>query len=381
MIIVAIDSFKGSLSSVEACEIVKKAFIDSTDEVVTIPIADGGEGTAEAFYRALGGSRVKKAVTGPDWEKREAGFLILPDGTGVIEMAQASGITLVKELDPLNTTTYGTGELILGALDAGCRRLIIGIGGSATNDGGVGMAAALGARFYNSSMDNIVPTGGGLSDLDGMDLSHMDSRLKVTEIIVACDVTNVFYGPDGASVVYGPQKGADEETVIVLDNNLKRLADLIRLETGINLQGIPGSGAAGGLGGGLVAFAGGQLRSGIDLLLETVGFGELVKGAELVITGEGSFDEQSLSGKVVSGISRIAGEFNVPVIVIAGSVLVGKDVYMKAGITAAFSTIRRPCDLEEAKRDTRYGLFELACSVSAMWGLKRTVDNQLFTAK
>ncbi len=370
MVIVAIDSFKGSLSSVEACELVKNAIIDATDKVVTIPIADGGEGTAEAFYRALGGSWVFREVSGPDFKKRKAGILILPDGTGVIEMAQASGITLVKELDPLNTTTYGTGELILGALDAGCRRLIIGIGGSATNDGGVGMAAALGAKFYNKSMDKIVPTGGGLAGLDSMDLSQMDSRLKVTEIIVACDVTNVFYGPNGASRIYGPQKGADEKSVEILDNNLKRLADLIRVETGVDLQGIAGSGAAGGIGGGLVAFTGGQLRSGIDLLLEIVGFGELVKGAELVITGEGSFDEQSLSGKVVSGISRIAGEFNVPVIVFAGSVLVGRDVYMKAGITAAFSTTRRPCNLEEAKRDIGENLFELAGSVSAIWKLK-----------
>lgn len=367
MVIVAIDSFKGSLSSLEACEIVGKAFVDVTDEVVTIPIADGGEGTAEAFYRALGGSWVYKEVTGPDWVKRKAGFLILPDGTGVIEMAQASGITLVKELNPLNTTTYGTGELILGALDAGCRRLIVGIGGSATNDGGVGMAAALGGRFYDSSMNSIVPTGGGLSDLDSMDLSLMDSRLKVTEIIVACDVTNVFYGPDGASVVYGPQKGADEESVKILDCNLKRLADLIRVETGINLQEIPGSGAAGGLGGGLVAFTGGRLVSGIDLLLDTVGFGDLVKGAELVITGEGSFDVQSLSGKVVSGITKVAGEYGVPVVVLAGSVLVDRGVYMKAGISAAFSTIRRPCSLEEAMGDVRESLFELAGSVAELW--------------
>lgn len=370
MVIVAIDSFKGSLSSVEACEIVGKAFVDSTDEVVTVPIADGGEGTAEAFYRALGGSWVYKEVTGPDFVKREAGFLILPDGTGVIEMAQASGITLVKELDPLNTTTYGTGELILGALDAGCRRLIVGIGGSATNDGGVGMAVALGARFYDSCMNSIVPTGGGLSELIGMDLSLMDSRLKDAEVIVACDVTSVFYGPDGASVVYGPQKGADDTTVKLLDGNLKRLAELVEVGTGINLQGISGSGAAGGLGGGLVAFAGGRLGSGIDLLLDVVGFGDLVKGADLVITGEGCFDVQSLSGKVVSGITKVAGVYGVPVIVLAGSVLVGRDVYLKAGITAAFSTVTKPCTLEEAMGDVRESLFELASSIAELWKLR-----------
>ena len=370
MIIVAVDSFKGSLSSLDACEIVKDAIRDCTDRVVTVPIADGGEGTAEVFYRALGGSWVFQEVSGPDWRKREAGFLILPDGTGVIEMAQASGITLVEELDPLNTTTYGTGELILGALDAGCRRLIVGIGGSATNDGGVGMAAALGARFYNDSMEEIVPTGGGLSGLVSMDLSRLDSRLRESEVIVACDVTNGFYGPDGASRVYGPQKGADDAMVTILDNNLEKLAELVRVETGIDLQGIPGSGAAGGLGGGLVAFAGGQLRSGIDLLLETVGFGELVKGAELVITGEGCFDVQSLSGKVVSGISRFAKEVNVPVVVFAGSVLVGRDVYQQAGITGAFSTMRRPCDLGEAMGDVRDSLSELAGGFAAVWGLR-----------
>lgn len=358
MVIVAIDSFKGSLSSVEACEIVGKAFVDSIDEVVTIPIADGGEGTAEAFYRALGGSWVYKEVTGPDFVKREAGFLILPDGTGVVEMAQASGITLVKELDPLNTTTYGTGELILGALDAGCRRLI------------VGMAVALGGRFYDSCMNDIVPTGGGLSELVGMDLSLIDSRLRDAEVIVACDVTSVFYGPDGASVVYGPQKGADEATVKLLDGNLKRLAELVRVNTGIDLQEISGSGAAGGLGGGLVAFTGGRLCSGIDLLLDVVGFGDLVKGAELVITGEGCFDVQSLPGKVVSGITKVAKEYGVPVVVLAGSVLVGRDVYMKAGITAAFSTVSKPCTLEEAMGDVRESLFELAGSVAAIWKLR-----------
>lgn len=367
MIIVAIDSFKGSLSSVDACELVREAIKDCTDEVLTIPIADGGEGTVEAFYRALGGTLAKKVVTGPDWEKREAGFLILPDGTAVIEMAQASGITLMKELDPLSATTYGTGELILAALDAGCRRLIVGIGGSATNDGGTGMAAALGARFYNAYMEEIVPTGGGLSKLYCMDLSRMDNRLKESEIIVACDVTNEFYGPNGASYIYGPQKGADKDTVEVLDGNLKKLAELIMVETDIDLQVIPGSGAAGGLGGGLVAFTGGLLRSGIDILLETVNFRELIKGADLVITGEGSFDEQSLSGKVVSGISRIAREVKVPVVVFAGSVLVDSDVYMKAGITAAFSTNRRPCSLEEAKRDVRDNLFELAGGFSSLW--------------
>ncbi len=375
MIIIAIDSFKGSLSSIKACQIVKNAIIDVTDKIIMIPIGDGGEGTGEAFRIALGGTWKYQEVTGPNWQKKRAGFVILPDGVGVIEMAQASGIMLAEDLNPMNKTTFGTGELIRAALDAGCKRLILGIGGSATNDGGVGMAAALGAKFYKKSGEEIKLTGGGLAELYSMNLHDMDPRLRTTEIIVACDVTNPFYGPDGASVIYGPQKGADSANVEILDNNLKQFAEIIQIETGIDLQNIPGSGAGGGLGGGLVAFTGGKLRSGIELLLEIVSFEEKIKNAEMVITGEGSFDQQSLSGKVVSGIAKLAKKVNIPVIVFAGAVLVEKETYQRMGITAAFSTNNKPISLEEAKRDIEVNLFELAGNVSALWQLKKNNTN------
>ncbi len=370
-IIVAIDSFKGSLSSLEACRIVGRVLSKAGEKIITVPIADGGEGTAEAFYTALGGKWHYHTVSGPNGQPVKAGIVILPDGTGVIEMAQASGITKAAELNPWNTSTFGTGELMLAAMNYGCKRIIMGIGGSATNDGGVGMAAALGAKFYNSVGKEILPTGGGLSELARMDLKSLDPRLANTEIIIACDVVNPFYGPEGASMIYGPQKGADLDMAALLDKNLKHLAELIHEETGIELQKLPGSGAAGGLGGGLVAFAGGRLQSGIELLLEVVNFEQMLQTAELVITGEGSFDNQSLYGKVVEGVSKMAKRAGVPVVVLSGAVLVDTETYQKAGITAAFSINTRPLALEEAKKNAAANLEQVAAGLASLWRLKR----------
>ncbi|MDF2673885.1 MAG: glycerate kinase [Clostridiales bacterium] len=369
-VIIAIDSFKGSLSSLEACQIVTKAMESTSNKITMIPIADGGEGTLEAFYTALGGTQHYQTVTGPNGQPVQASFIILPDGTGVIEMAQASGIMQVTELNPWNTTTFGTGELILSALNAGCKRLILGIGGSATNDGGIGMAAALGAKFYNSAGEGISLTGGGIGELTRLELKGLDPRLATIEVIIACDVTNPFYGPEGASVIYGPQKGADSAMVQLLDANLKHLAELIHQEIGINLQSLPGSGAAGGLGGGLVAFAGGRLQSGIELLLQVVSFDQLLETAELVITGEGAFDSQSLYGKVVAGIAKKAKAAVVPVVVLSGAVLVEKKIYQEAGISAAFSINTRPMSLLEAKENAVENLRQVADSLAALWNLK-----------
>lgn len=369
-IIVAIDSFKGSLSSMEACRIVGKAMENAWDKVTVIPIADGGEGTAEAFYTALGGNWHYKSVTGPNGQPVRAGFVILPDGTAVIEMAKASGIMQAIDLNPWNTTTFGTGELMLEALNCGCRRLILGIGGSATNDGGIGMAAALGAKFYDGNGKEISLTGGGIAELTDIELTNIDPRLKETEIIVACDVTNPFYGPKGASYVYGPQKGADPAMVKLLDANLKHLAEIIYNKTGIDLQKLPGSGAAGGLGGGLVAFAGGRLKSGIELLLQVVEFEKLLQTADLVITGEGAFDYQSLCGKVVSGIAEMAKAAGVPVIMLTGAVMVDKEVYQDMGITAAFSINTRSLSLKEAKKNAAKNLEDVAANLAALWNLK-----------
>lgn len=369
-IIIAIDSFKGSLSSQQACQIVKKAMASTAENITVIPIADGGEGTLEAFYTALGGTWHYEAVTGPNGQSVKAGFIILPDGTGVIEMAQASGIMQTTELNPWNTTTFGTGELMLSALNAGCKRLILGIGGSATNDGGIGMASALGGKFYNDAGGEILPTGGGIAELARLDLQGLDPRLGKIEVIIACDVANLFYGPDGASFIYGPQKGADAAMVQLLDANLQHLAELIYKEKGIDLQCLPGSGAAGGLGGGLVAFAGGRLQSGIELLLQVVGFEELLQTADLVITGEGAFDSQSLYGKVVAGIAKMSKAAGVPVVVLAGAVLVEKEIYQEAGITAAFSINTRPVSLLEAKENAAENLEKVADNLAALWHLK-----------
>ncbi|MEI7884965.1 MAG: glycerate kinase [Clostridia bacterium] len=359
-IIVAMDSFKGSLTSQKACEIVGKALEKVATKVTLIPIADGGEGTAEAFLCAIGGERHYLWVTGPNGQQVEAYFIVLADGTAVIEMAQASGLSLAREKNPLITTTFGTGELIKAALALKCPRIIVGIGGSATNDGGIGMAAALGASFLDKQGQEIKHTGGGLADLVAIDITGIDQRLAKTEIVVACDVNSPFYGPKGASVVYGPQKGADVTMVASLDANLQNLARIITQKLDINLQELPGSGAAGGLGGGLVAFAGAKLSSGITILLDTVGFKQKLEDCDLVITGEGSFDQQSLHGKVISGIAKLTKARHVPLIVLTGAVQLGRAEYEELGVTAVFSTNPRPCSIAQAKTEIVENLQQLS---------------------
>jgi len=294
-IIVAPDSFKGSVSAVGTAGAIEKGIkqVFSEAEVIKLPIADGGEGTVEALVTATGGRVVYQNVVGPLGNMVEASWGIMGDGeTAVIEMAAASGLPLVPKdkKDPRIATTYGTGELIKAALDRGLRKIIIGIGGSATNDGGSGMAQALGARFLDVDGQELPYGGAALANLDRVELSGMDGRLKDTKIMVACDVDNPLCGPSGASAVYGPQKGASPEMVAQLDEALRHFAGKVEQATGRDVAEYPGAGAAGGLGAGLLFFTNAALRPGVEIVLEAIGFEEMVKSAQLVITGEGRTD-------------------------------------------------------------------------------------------
>lgn len=355
-IVIAPDSFKGSLSSIQAAQAVERGVLKAAArvgrkvEIAKIPIADGGEGTVEAIIAGAGGEIIPARVLDPLGREIDSFFGVLPDRTGVIEMAAASGLDLIKpeERDPLVTTSFGTGQLILKALDAGCVRLIIGIGGSATNDGGVGMAQALGGAFPDRNRQPIGFGGGELGKIEKIDLSGLDPRLAATTVIVASDVKNVLCGPDGASAVYGPQKGATPEMVAVLDRNLGHLAEKIKADLGKDISLVPGSGAAGGLGGGLMAFLNAEIRPGIEIVMEITGFREKVREADLIFTGEGATDFQTMFGKVPYGVAQVAAEYGKPVLCISGTLGNGYQKLFDAGIKGFFSIVDRPMTLEEA---------------------------------
>lgn len=351
-IIVAPDSFKGSVSAVGTANAmekgIKEVFPDA--EVIKVPIADGGEGTVEALVSATNGQMMCQKVTGPLGETIEACWGILGDGeTAVIEMAAASGLPLVPKdkKDPRITTTYGTGQLIKAALDKGLRKIIIGIGGSATNDGGCGMAQALGASFLDKEGQELPYGGGALAQLDHVNLSNMDARLADTIIMVACDVDNPLCGAKGATAVYGPQKGATPEMVIELDAALKNFAGKVQKVTGKDVAECPGAGAAGGLGAGLLFFTNAKLRPGVEIVLETTGFESLVERAQLVITGEGRTDFQTAFGKAPVGVAKLAKKYNVPTICIAGGLGQGHEDVFQQGIDGLMSTVPGPMSLEE----------------------------------
>ncbi|MGF7034891.1 glycerate kinase [Paenibacillus mucilaginosus] len=349
-IIAAPDSYKGSLSAVAASAAmergIRSVFPDA--EVVKVPIADGGEGTVEALVAATGGTLMYERVAGPLGRPVDACWGILGDGaTGVIEMAAASGLMLVpaEERNPLITSTYGTGQLIKAALDRGLRRLIIGLGGSATNDGGAGMTQALGARLLASNGEELPPGGAALSELHTMDLSRLDPRLAGTEISAACDVDNPLCGPRGASAVYGPQKGATPAMVERLDAALRHYAAVAEGATGRDAADDPGAGAAGGLGAGLLYFTNARLRPGIRLVLDAAGFDRIVQGADLVITGEGATDYQTAYGKAPVGVAAIAGEAGVPTVCLSGSLGTGADEVLNHGVDGLMSIVPRPMEL------------------------------------
>ena len=340
-IIIAPDSFKGAMSASEVCEIIgeeaKKAFPEA--EIIKIPIADGGEGTVDAFLSIFGGEKVFAKVQSPLGRTIEAFFGLLPGKTAVIETAQASGLTIEKENDALSASTFGTGELIRRVLDEGAKKIILGLGGSATTDGGAGAVQALGGKFLDESGNEIPRGGKGLSKLHKIDLSGLDERLKETEFTVLCDVKNPLFGENGAAYVYAPQKGADVEDVKLLDEGLRKLA-----ENSLNIfslkkkkyHEIPGAGAAGGLGFSCIAFLGGKLVSGIDCVLDAANFEEEAKTADLVITGEGKMDAQSLMGKVPFGVAKRAN--GAKVVAFVGLSLAEKGLAEKLGISEIFET-------------------------------------------
>lgn len=355
-IIVAPDSFKGSLSSIQATNAIEKGIKKAAQnykepvEVVKVPMADGGEGTVEAIVSANGGKIIKTQVLDPLGRKIDSFFGVLPDNTAVIEMAAASGLHLLSENErnPMKTTTYGTGQLIKKALDYGCKRIIIGIGGSATNDGGVGMCQALGIRFLDKEGNQIGFGGGELYKIDKIDTSLLDRRINDTIMTIASDVKNTLCGSKGASAVYGPQKGATPEMVEILDRNLKHFAAVVQKQFNIDILNIPGSGAAGGLGAALIGFLGAKFCMGIKLVTELVQLEEKIKNADMVITGEGSTDYQTLFGKVPLGIAKISKKYDKPVVCISGSLGEGYEALYLEGIDALFSIVNKPMSLEEA---------------------------------
>lgn len=352
-IVIAPQALKGSLTAPEAARAIAGGFqkVLPTAELDLVPIADGGEGTVEALVSATGGQLLHAQVTGPLGEPVEATFGLLGDGqTAVIEMAACAGLPLVppERRDPRLTTTYGVGELIRAALDSGCRHLIIGIGGSATNDGGAGMAQALGVRLLDAEGKDLPYGGAALAGLARIVPDGIDPRLQECRIEVACDVTNPLCGPQGASAVYGPQKGASPEMVAQLDAALAHYAGIIQRDLGRDVRNLPGAGAAGGLGAGLLAFLQATLRPGADLVLEAVGLAKRLQGASLLVTAEGQIDRQTAYGKSVGAVASLAQRCGVPVLALAGSLGEEYQVVYALGVEAVMTLLPAPLSLNEA---------------------------------
>ncbi len=351
--VIAPQGFKGNLTALRVSQAIDNGIRRVVPSVITaiVPMADGGEGTMQALVDAIGGEMIPGEVTDPLGGRVIAHFGLLSDKvTGVIEMAAASGLNLVppQKLNPLLTTTYGTGELILAALERGCRKLIVGIGGSATNDGGAGMAQALGAKLLDTKGVPLAFGGAALADLEHIDVTTIDPRLADCDIILACDVTNPLCGPQGASAVYGPQKGATKEMVVKLDAALAHYAEVIERDLGIDVRDVPGAGAAGGLGAGLIAFLKARVLPGVDVVIQATGLIEHLKEATLVFTGEGRLDSQTACGKVPVGVARKAKAFGLPVIAIAGEIANGYQAVYEQGIDTVFSIAPGPISFSQS---------------------------------
>lgn len=378
-IVIAPDSYKESLSAAEVAQAIEKGFreIFPDAQYVSMPVADGGEGTVEAMIAATQGTEHSAWVTGPLGEKVEACWGMSGDGvTAFIEMAAASGLGLVpsEKRNPLITTSRGTGELILQALEHGAKRIIIGIGGSATNDGGAGMMQALGARLCDAEGQEIGHGGGSLSRLSRIDLSAIDPRLRDRMIHVACDVTNPLVGERGASRIFGPQKGATEAMIVELDRNLAHFADVIKASLQVDVKPIPGAGAAGGMGAALMAFLNAELRSGIEIVTEALKLEEQIHDCSLVVTGEGRIDSQSIHGKVPVGIARVAKKYRKPVIGIAGSLTHDVGVVHHHGIDAVFSVLTTVSTLEEAFRGAFDNIYRASRNIAATLQVGMTTE-------
>lgn len=353
VIVLAPDSFKESMTAKEVCEAMERGIRKANSQIrcIHVPMADGGEGTMQSLVDATGGRIYSKEVVGPLGNNVVAEYGILGNGEiGVIEMASASGIHLVdsEKRNPLITTTFGTGQLIKACLDKGVKKLLIGIGGSATNDGGAGFIQALGGRLLDENGDDLSYGGGALAKLHTIDLSNLDERLKYVSVEVACDVNNPLCGKEGASYVFGPQKGATREMIEILDQNLSHYAEVIKEQLGKDVISKAGAGAAGGLGAGLMAFLDVKLKSGIEMVIEYANLEEKVRDADMVWTGEGSIDFQTQYGKTPLGVAMIAKKYNKPVIALAGRVGNDIDVLYDKGIDAIFGIMRGVTSIEEA---------------------------------
>ncbi|EPP5710827.1 glycerate kinase [Vibrio cholerae] len=375
-VVIAPDSFKESLTAKQVCDAIQAglARVWHDAKFVAIPVADGGEGTVQSLVDATQGRLVEVKVMGPQGKRVEAFYGMLGDNqTAVIEMAAASGLhhVPVAQRDPKLTTSFGTGELIRHALDQGVTKLIIGLGGSATNDGGVGMLAALGARFTNADGDPIQLTGGGLRELTHIDLQDFDPRLLHCDILVACDVNNPLCGDKGASSVFGPQKGATPEDVQLLDGTLRQFGLLTEKVTGKMVLESAGAGAAGGMGAALLAYTQAILRPGIEIVLETVQLAHQVSDADLVITGEGRIDSQTVHGKTPMGVAKVAKRFDVPVLALCGCTGDNYQAVYQCGIDAVFAAVPRAMSLEDALKESDFNLADLAENVARLWVLSK----------
>lgn len=375
-VVIAPDSFKESLTAKQVCDSIQTglARVWHDAKFVAIPVADGGEGTVQSLVDAIQGRLVEVKVMGPQGKRVEAFYGMLGDKqTAVIEMAAASGLHHVPlaQRDPKLTTSFGTGELIRHALDQGVTKLIIGLGGSATNDGGVGMLAALGARFTNADGEPIQLTGGGLRELTHIDLQDFDPRLQHCDILVACDVNNPLCGDKGASAVFGLQKGATPEDIQLLDGALRQFGLLTAKVTGKMVLDSAGAGAAGGMGAALLAYTQARLRPGIEIVLETVQLAHQVSDADLVITGEGRIDSQTVHGKTPMGVAKVAKRFDVPVLALCGCTGDNYQAVYQCGIDAVFAAVPRAMSLEDALKESDFNLADLAENVARLWVLSK----------
>ena len=370
-IVLAPDSFKGTLSSRQVCEEIATAAgrVFPGCQVKAVPVADGGEGSVEAFLTAMGGERKELAVQGPFGEEM-TGFYGLVEGgrTAIIEMAACAGLPLAEgRLDPERATTYGVGQLMVDAARSGCKKIILGLGGSCTNDGGCGAAAAAGARFFREDGEAFVPTGGTLGEIAGMDLTGLRRAFAGVEIVAMCDIDNPLYGEAGAAYIFGPQKGADPAMVERLDHNLRALEQVVKQALGVDLAQMPGAGAAGGMGYGMAAFFGAKLQPGIETVLDTVGFDRLLEGADLVFSGEGRLDAQSVRGKVMAGVARRAKAAGVPLVALVGQIGQGFEPMYDLGLSAVFSINRAAQPLAESAPHAAENLCLAAENVLRLW--------------
>lgn len=369
-IVIAPDSFKESLTAADVARHIEAGFreIFADADYRRMPIADGGEGTVDALIDAMGGERCRAVVSDPLGRPVEAVYGIAKNGTAIIEMAAASGLHLVApaQRNPLVTSSRGTGELILAALDAGVRRFIVAIGGSATNDGGAGMLQALGVQFLDKEGRALAPGGEALARLARLDVSTLDARIRESQLEVACDVDNPLIGPEGASAIFGPQKGATPAMIVQLDAALAHYADVMKHDIGADVVALPGSGAAGGMGAALLGVLGARLRPGIEIVIDAIKLADVIRDADLVITGEGCIDVQTAHGKAPVGVAHIASTFGVPVVALGGAVKPGGEAVYEHGIAAVFPSVQRAYTLDDAMKEAATSLRTTARNVAAL---------------